>query len=247
MCCFSAAGYQREKKEYHLTKLIPWLMLLTAVGVWAIASVFGESLRLSKLVSNMSLALTMVSVLLIGATMGGQAQLVASIRSTHAMIWMASWFTSDWFRALILLVLPELGLAFLALSFLNQCCRRCFVGLAKPFDDEADKARWLTTRVVAQLRTIARWDRSSVFLKSVWLSFWIWTFSVVFGRLTSIFLNWLRQQLLSVSLFTTTAVYMVSGLLMFLLPPVPVRAQAVPTTLHFQGGFNQSPRQLILI
>lgn len=51
---------------------------------------------------------------------------------------------------------------------------------------------------LGQARAVWRWDRSSVLIKAIWLSLVYWIWSVAFGRLVTLFLIWLRKELLSV-------------------------------------------------
>lgn len=186
-------------------------------------------------------ALGCVCILPIAASEGGVAAFIKKARQSDAVATVARWLESDWVRGLGGLLLPELLVVFVALSCLNQCSRKA--GLV---EGQWDTKPWLTDWTRDQLESIARWDRTSVLVKAVWLSLLYWVFAVVFGRLTTLFLIWLRTELLSVrcpsllcsldcsaghsafpmalhhrnvltcivyrSLFTTSAVYIASGL-----------------------------------
>ncbi len=226
------AGSDEVGHNVMIVRLVLWSLLLVSLGLWTVASVFAESIKLSKLISSFGFALGTVCALLISVdifAVGG------TIRSTETFQRLERMLDSDWSRGFAVLFLPEMWVLFLVLSFLNQVCRRS-IGLGESPEEETGSSGWVTAWAAKQLQSIRRWNRTVVLQKSLWISFWYWIFTVAFGRLTQLFLNWLRQKLLSVSLLSTTLVYMASGLTMFLLPPVP----GMP--VYLCGGLIICPR-----
>eukprot|EP01051_Picozoa_sp_SAG22_P003205 SAG22_NODE_153_length_17315_cov_69.981935_9_plen_683_part_00 len=234
----SAHGHYLRKRPKSLAaklaKMLPYLVVAIATGLWSISSIAFESLRAASLVKSLFGALGGMCVLLAVLVMGGSS-VATSFRHSTSVTKIEGWMDSDWARGLFMLFLPEVGVLILVASFINQTARKCCSGVAKPLGD-SDRKLLLTEFWSRQLRAVFRWDRSSVLLKAVWLSLLYWVFAVAFGRLTTLFLLWLGKEMLKISLLLTTVVYIMTGLSMFLLPPVP----GMP--VYLTGGLVIAPR-----
>eukprot|EP00448_Togula_jolla_P016178 CAMPEP_0170579222 /NCGR_PEP_ID=MMETSP0224-20130122/5871_1 /TAXON_ID=285029 /ORGANISM="Togula jolla, Strain CCCM 725" /LENGTH=742 /DNA_ID=CAMNT_0010902237 /DNA_START=87 /DNA_END=2315 /DNA_ORIENTATION=- len=122
---------------------------------------------------------------------------------------------SDWGRAVFIGAFGILVPAYLFLDATRQMARRGD-GRAREW-----KPRYSPTgQMLAD--TLAQWDWVSIFSKICILGELYFTFAVGFSKLCYVFLSWLNQQLLQLTLALVLILALVIGALMFLfLPPLP--------------------------
>lgn len=92
----------------------------------------------------------------------------------------------------------------------------------QPETPESDDSADVVSTDFRSLSSMAdHWPWSSVLVKTIWLGIFLVIFQVGIGKVVTLFLSWLNEKLNGYSLGVVTLLFVIIGLLMFLLPPVP--------------------------
>jgi hypothetical protein len=94
------------------------------------------------------------------------------------------------------------------------------------------KRREKQTHLQQITESVKQWDAVAVLYKVQWVGILLFFFAVLVGRLVQVILGVLNAYLAGAPLSLTTALFSVSGLVMFLLPPVPGQP------IYFTGGLT---------
>jgi hypothetical protein len=203
-------------------KLFLFAVGLAFIGMYSAASIGGAGMQLSNA------AFTVYGALLVGAvlvtfTSVGWGTLKTKIKDQGLMRRMAEigppW--TDWGRGFMVCTGPLVLLPFLALSLANQALRRlaCGCGVCRPLsaDERSQCLTTVATRVVAYLRS---WNWTKALL---YANVWCWlVWGIKYGMIVSqIVFNLLIAALAALPAAAVLGLFVVIGLVMFLIPVVP--------------------------
>jgi len=212
------------------SRLLTTAVLVAFVGMWMAASIGGAGMKLSNAAVSV-FAVLILAVGLVGASTIGWNSLKGKIKDSPALqrLYALGPPYADIFHGFLLCCGPILYFPFLLLSLLNQAVRKAtccslLCGLSnpcgiKPLDDD-ERARFFTTAAHKTFDYMNKWDWTKALL---YANYWCWLAWVIkYGTIvTQIFLNWLIGNLASLNWAVVSAVFVVIGLVMFLLPFVP--------------------------
>ena len=222
----AAAGVQaalaRRKQD---PKRAVTYVAIVGVVAWSAASLAGAGEGLATAMMAMCLALV-VGAFVFALSAMGVDDAIRSTKSSNAynaLVRLArdyAWTLQGLFVVTSsAIVVP----AVLALSAVNQLARRCGCGCAKALEKDSDEARdWVTLFVRTQLEWAKRWAWTQVLTYAIYWGVAYVTLQVVISKFTVLFLSWLIDPFCDgMSWPAVTAIILVVGLVMFLLPPVP--------------------------
>mmetsp|Transcript_3321 Transcript_3321/g.12041 ORF Transcript_3321/g.12041 Transcript_3321/m.12041 type:complete len:839 (-) Transcript_3321:751-3267(-) len=194
------------------------LLSLGVLGLWVATQINGADMALSNVVMAFSGAFIFAVIVVVGASIGWDS-LDKELTDIPLVKTMKNSFASDYLKAFGVFLFP-LYCIFVVFSLVNHFFRLHLTPCAFKQTDE-DKALWVTRICHKQLVSIRNWPWTSVLTKVMLIGIFYFSFSVGVGKITYIFLSYLNSQLASLPLGGVTAIFMIIGLLMFLLPPVP--------------------------
>jgi len=144
----------------------------------------------------------------------GRKAITSQVKKSKLMQSLIVFATSDWIRACVLIGLNILIPTFLVINMLNQKVRK-MRGVARNTD------QMFTQGMQGVIMASKNWNWASILCKANWLVIVYWTLSVGVAKLTYIFLSWLNETLLKISLVAVIVIFFIIGFTMFMLPPVP--------------------------
>jgi len=194
------------------------LVALGILGLWIATQINGANMALSNVVMAFSGAFLFAVFMVIGASIGW-ASLDKELTEIPLIATLKNSFASDYLKAVGIFLFP-VYVVFIVLSLINHFFRLHLTPCAFRQTDE-DKRLWVTRICHKQIVAIKNWPWTSVLTKVMLIGIFYFSFSVGVGKLTYIFLSFLNTQLAGLGLGAVTAIFMIIGLLMFLLPPVP--------------------------
>eukprot|EP00316_Scyphosphaera_apsteinii_P000861 CAMPEP_0119348768 /NCGR_PEP_ID=MMETSP1333-20130426/109213_1 /TAXON_ID=418940 /ORGANISM="Scyphosphaera apsteinii, Strain RCC1455" /LENGTH=525 /DNA_ID=CAMNT_0007361359 /DNA_START=1230 /DNA_END=2804 /DNA_ORIENTATION=+ len=208
-------------KMFAMSLVIVFLCLYTA------ALIGGAGMQLARGVWSISGVGVVCIVLLFTITMDSNTASCSAIHDAvleQPLLRMCyEMFDSDLMHAVGLFAAAPLFLAYLCLCFIKQLCRRAGATLGgfccepvKPPEEHSV----LTSTVVAQLRKLSCWNWTRVLILVNYIALAAWT--LLFGSTLTymaagILINWLK----AMSWHIASLLFVLIGLVMFLLPPVP--------------------------
>uniref|UniRef100_A0A7S2E4A6 Uncharacterized protein n=1 Tax=Haptolina brevifila TaxID=156173 RepID=A0A7S2E4A6_9EUKA len=195
---------------------------LSCVGMYSAASISGAGMGLSNAAFTVY-GVLMICVFMIVVTNIGWETLKTKILEQKFVKSVYSvgppWI--DYGHALLLTCGPLVYFPFLLLSFFNQLVRRigCNCGVFKPLD-EVERKQWFTTVAQKSFVYLSKWNWTKALLYANYICWLIW--ALKYGMVISqIFLNWVVSQLSTLHWGAVTGLFVVIGLIMFLIPVVP--------------------------
>jgi hypothetical protein len=239
-CCVlgvTALIFSRQLQNGKLKPLRAFatLVVCLVVVLWVAASFAAIGMSLSNVVVVFSAVALVGAAVTIWGTVGlhslrKQLSDVAIVEGF--MVHRESLAHSDWLRALMLLMFAPFLPLFLVLSATNQLCRRFFdwigrtckvnsAGLPTKPLDEHDRHLWLTAYWQSQLNSVANWPWASVLSKMIYWGAGFLLLVVGVGKVTTVFLSWLNEQLEPLDVGAVVVIFMAVGLTMFLCPVIP--------------------------
>jgi hypothetical protein len=211
------------------------LIVCVIIVMWVAASFAAVGMELSNVVVVFSGTALVGAAVTIWGTVGlhslrKQLSQVAIVEGF--MVHRDSLASSDWLRALVLLMFAPFLPCFLVLSAINQLCRRLFHWLGRACKvssaslptkalDENDRHLWLTAYWQSQLNSVANWPWASVLSKVIYWGAGFLLLVVGVGKVTTVFLSWLNEALSEFSVVAVVLIFMATGLTMFLCPVIP--------------------------
>ncbi|KAK3282646.1 hypothetical protein CYMTET_9626 [Cymbomonas tetramitiformis] len=231
----------QQKSVGQEAKIFAFVAVLLLSALWIMASIAGAGMGLQNVVAVFSLVGLILLFGIVGGTLGWD-QLKEKLKSFPLLSKMDDITGSDWVKAAFVLtcILPFLG--YLVLSFIKKV-----IGIV--FRREDSKG-WFTESVQEQVNQMQTWNWASISMKVMWLAMIFIGVEVGVGKLTTLFLSWLGDQLEPLSLGVVIVIFVFVGLTMFLLPPVPgvpvyltggiVMTQAAEDSMGFFPGLFMS-------
>mmetsp|Transcript_28635 Transcript_28635/g.35145 ORF Transcript_28635/g.35145 Transcript_28635/m.35145 type:complete len:942 (+) Transcript_28635:185-3010(+) len=150
----------------------------------------------------------------------GSKYLISQAKKSPVGSKLVVFLQSDWVHALIVffLIVP-LGVYF-AISFVTQCIRK-YTCLGKHIETEEERKRWMTKEAWRVYAEMCSWEWGTVLTKCLWVGIIFFTIIIGIGRVVALFLSFIGEELAKFPLPVTTTVFVIIGLVMFALPPVP--------------------------
>jgi len=198
-----------EKVMKQFITMISFLVFTMYVST----SVAGASMRLTGVI--MAFCASGLIALFVWLYMEiGRKAITSQVKKSKLMQSLIVFATSDWIRACVLIGLNILIPTFLVINMLNQKVRK-MRGVARNTD------QMFTQGMQGVIMASKNWNWASILCKANWLVIVYWTLSVGVAKLTYIFLSWLNETLLKISLVAVIVIFFIIGFTMFMLPPVP--------------------------
>ncbi|KAL1515752.1 hypothetical protein AB1Y20_002368 [Prymnesium parvum] len=218
--------------------VVEFMLMICAFGVWCAASIAGAGMQLAHSVMAICGAgfFGLALVLLISLqSAGGEGQMALVTRKLHRIV-----MGSEWARALLVYCCTPLFFLYLAFSCVNQCARKLGAAfgrdncLCKPphgergaLEASGASGRLRVARAVLNARGAAVVEliyaserKTQVLVKTLWLALLAW--GTLFGStLTFIGLAWLISVLKTLNLGVVVLLFLLIGIVMFLIPIVP--------------------------
>ena len=232
----------------YATKFLAYISGLTVFGMYGAASIGGAGMQLSYAAFSIYGVALFAIVLVVGSTIGW-GTLKTSLAS-NPYVMRARSLGSPWIdmvHGLCVLLCPVYFI-FLILSFLNQTLRKvaCNCGVCKPLTKE--ERRSSVTLIATNFnKYLAHWEWSgALFWAQLFcLAAWAMRYGSI---LTNIGMNRLISVLSTLHYLVTSALFVVIGLIMFLIPVVPgpvvyltSGVLLVPTMEATLGGRSAAP------
>jgi len=213
--CLMTGVWLKGQHSTKLEKMMKMFLLLSTViifGMYTVSSIAGASMRMSNtLIAFLGSALICLFVWFYIEI--GEKAISNVVRSSKLMQSLILIAMSDWCRALFILVFGPALPCFFILNAMNQSVRRM-----RGITTSAARYTEGTQKVVSHLEN---WNWVSILSKVCLWGELFFTLQVGVSKLTYVFLSWLNEMLMEISLIAVIAIFTFMGLLMFLLPPVP--------------------------
>jgi hypothetical protein len=223
---FLGNSLRKVSSRFVALKVFAVMLSLCFVAMWTAASIASADMQLSNALNTFMLVMLVVLAGVIGGTVGWKS-MQESILQIPVVKTITATFTSDWLKALLVLAFLPFFCMYLCLSVCNQIVRvrlgyfSCSKSLTKPVLTKEEKNRWVTQIAHNQLTVIGSWRWASVLEKVMWCGILLVAFVVGVGKLVTLFLSCLVKTLAPLSLGLVCFIFLMVGLIMFLLPPVP--------------------------
>lgn len=202
----------QQKSVGQEAKIFAFMAVLLLSALWIMASIAGAGMGLQNVVAVFSLVGLILLFGIVGGTLGWD-KLKEKLKTFPLLSKMDDLTGSDWVKAAFVLTCILPFLAYLVLSFIKN-----MIGIV--FRKEDSKG-WFTESVQVQVNQMQTWNWASISMKVMWLAMIFIGVEVGVGKLTTLFLSWLGDQLEPLSLIQVVVIFVFVGLIMFLLPPVP--------------------------
>jgi hypothetical protein len=199
-------------------KLFGCIFMLLVAAIWVAASTAGSKMGLSNAVTATAGVAMAILTWVVGSTIGW-SQIRKNAMAIPLLKSLAEISESDWVKAFMLWACWPMLLIYVPMSVLNQSARRAF-DCTKPLEMD-ERNNWLTQVVGKQIQDVYQWKWTSILVKVMYISIGMVMVSVGIGKVVTLFLSWLNDSLASFSLGVVSIIFVIVGLVMFLLPPVP--------------------------
>jgi len=211
-----------KKSSEQLLRVFGIAIFSAFFGMYSASSVGGAEMGLSNVALAIYASILVCIVVVAGATLGwGELQEKMRERTKKQKLGAT---TLNFMHAFAICFGTIPFVIFVALSVLNQAARKMatsvgVLGVCKPLADE-EREQMVTTVAKRRLALMANWDWGKALTYSYYLCAAVWVMKV-FSNFTYIFFNWLTTILRDLDFGLVTVIFIVIGLLMFLIPVVP--------------------------
>lgn len=213
-CTFLRTEGTKEKDIFNFGKL--WLFILFAI--WVTTSLSGIASGVTSALAALTLASFVASAVFIAVSFDrderreNTAAVFKRLRDKYGE-------NLDIARGMFVVTCAPIILIYCCFSITNQLIRKTRIfPCSHPVRDSNDMFTARTRRQIDQMKT---WDRARVYTFAVYWGIFFMVMQVLVAKLTVVFLSWLIEQTASFGLGAVTALLVVVGVTMFLLPPVP--------------------------
>ncbi|GBG31702.1 Hypothetical Protein FCC1311_079272 [Hondaea fermentalgiana] len=216
---------------------------LGLLGIYMASGIAGAEMAITNMVLALGFLALVIAAIVVVAVFGW-AKVTQNLMQTPLGNRLLEFASSDWVKAMMLMLISPVFLLYLVLSVFTQANRKMW-SCTKPLEPE-HRSYMITANAHEMFQSVRAWNWSSVLIKVLWLGVLFFLFSVGVTRLTTLFLSWLNGELASVSFGITTVIFFLVGICMFLLPPVPgvpvyvsggiILVSGAEPTLGFWGG-----------
>ena len=205
-------------KSHSAMQLVAILALLVGFGTWISVALSPVEMGIASDV--IQLAVVFCAIFAIACLITAGPQRIVRRMGKHALAKKVIGYTqTDLAKALLFCCTMTLIPFALALSALSAAARRIGCSLHRKPED-VPKDGFLT----ASTQAIFAWwfaDPTKIFKYSAYLSIFYFTFSIGVGKMAILFLAWLVDVLGDLNEYLVIFVFILIGITMFLLPPVP--------------------------
>jgi len=219
-CTFFRTEGAKEKDVLNFGKV--WLFIL--VAIWVTSSLAGTAAGVTASLAALTLASFVASAVFLTVSFNSEeryqnaAAVFERIRSKYGK-------HLDIARGLFVVTCAPIVLIYFALSIMNQCVRSTGVfPCSKPPSDEETEpfARDIfTSKTRQQINVMKTWDRAKVYTYAIYWGIAFMVLQVIVAKITVVFLSWLIEETSNLGLGFVTIIMVITGVIMFLLPPVP--------------------------
>lgn len=218
LCYFLAIFLTKRRGIQAAVRVFGGVISVGLFGMWVAASIASASTGVADLIVTCSILLIGMTGCIIAAVMGFDFLKIGVMQNPF----LRKIVVSDWVKALGVVTMAPPFILYLCMSVINQFFRVKFA-FAKTVTDPLEQKLWLTLVASRQLKALRKWRWTSVCVKVVWLGLIFICVDVVVGKVTTMTLSWLNDWIKAQAfgLPMVTAVFVLVGLVMFLLPPVP--------------------------
>lgn len=210
---------ESENPSTIMAKIFIITIVLSILSIWVSASIAGSNMQLATSINILVIASIMLMTAIIIETFGWQSiqkelLKIAIVKKASIAI------TSEWAKAFMLVFVMPIIPFFLILSFIRHNVRKVWK-FGKPMDKDDMKEKILGRKAIKQINKMKHWNWTSILVKMMWISIIYLTIFVGIGKMVTIFMSWLNGELESFSLGVVVVLFLIVGITMFLLPPVP--------------------------
>jgi len=201
-----------------------WMFLL--FSIWVSSSLAGAGAGVSATLAALTLGAFVASAIFLVAGFDQfereeQAILIwANIVEKYASV-------LDPVRGLLIVTCTPIAACYILVSVFKQLIRncKCCAGNSPPTNTESLRnvtgGACLTVEARRLVRLVASWDTAKVFTYAIYWGIGFMIMMVIVSEFTIVFLSWLIEETLEMSIAAVTGILAAVGLIMFLLPPVP--------------------------
>jgi len=200
-------------------KLVFTSLVLLVLFTWLAASVAAGDAGLSKVVLRLSVAVGVGALVYLLWSVGPK-HLGAVWEGSDAHSIITPLATSDWTKAIFVLLFLPLVPVFFALECLHMLARGLMRSACATYW-ERSKYRWITDEAALLMEKVGSWHASSVLSKSMWVGIVYFMVQVGCGRGVVVLLACVCEHSLHYSFPVILAILYGIGAGLFLLPPVP--------------------------
>jgi len=199
-----------------------WLLLL--FGMWVSASLAGAGGGFTVALAAITLAAFVASGVFLAISYK-RIEREEKIRDLWKILLEKYGTYLDVIRGLLIVTCAPVAVLYIFVSGLKQRIRSMKFKCATPPEFSTrtlttNRITWLTVEGRTLLKEFYSWDRANVYSLAVYWGVAFITLIFV-SRFTILFLSWLINETMDMSLGVVTCIMVGAGVLMFLLPPVP--------------------------
>jgi len=197
-------------------KIVLTSIVIALIGCWIGASIAAEDMGFQHTIMRISLAFC-VGTIIYACLSLGTSQL-AAVQELDVVKDTVGFLTSDWSKAIFLLLCLPLIPFFLLLEVIHQA-RRLVMSKIGLYDGPFERP--ITDEAYAFIQEVLTWNWSSVLQKLITVGVVYFGFVTGVGVGVSVFLSWCIDTVMTWSRFAIIGLLYAIGMFLFLLPPVP--------------------------
>jgi len=197
-------------------KIVLTSIVIALTGCWIAASIAAEDIGFQHTIMRISLAFCAGTI--IYAFLSLSASQLAAVQELDVVKDTVGFLTSDWSKAIFVLLFLPLIPIFLLLEVIHQA-RRFVMSQIGLYHDPL--VRPITDEAYAFIREVLTWNWSSVLQKVIAVGVVYFAFVTGVGVGVSVFLSWCIDTVMTWSRFAIIGLLYAIGMFLFLLPPVP--------------------------
>eukprot|EP01062_Namystynia_karyoxenos_P015948 TRINITY_DN15827_c0_g1_i2.p1 TRINITY_DN15827_c0_g1~~TRINITY_DN15827_c0_g1_i2.p1 ORF type:complete len:1302 (+),score=384.34 TRINITY_DN15827_c0_g1_i2:132-4037(+) len=199
-------------------RVIVYVFITMLMVMWVAASIAGASMELSQVLQALAGIGFILTAVIVGASLGWSS-LREQAKKNPLIKKMADIANSEAVKGLVVLLIWPILCFFFLLSWLNQKAR-VHLPFTKRLGPGEDRLTFTKhgSRIEGAMR---QWHWANVHRYLILWGVAHFVLRIGAGKLVVLFLSWLNKRLANAGLPLVTLIYILVGLGMFLLPPVP--------------------------
>mmetsp|Transcript_1757 Transcript_1757/g.1957 ORF Transcript_1757/g.1957 Transcript_1757/m.1957 type:complete len:902 (-) Transcript_1757:112-2817(-) len=200
-----------------------WLFLLFAM--WIASSLAGAGAGVSVTLAALTLSAFVASSILLAASFSN-AERGEKVNEVWKNLLESYSKYLNVAKGLMVVTCAPVFLVYLAVSFLNQSIRNINLPCSRKTQrteslKDVVGAGLFTVEARRLIKEVKSWDLVDVFTYAIYWGIGFMMLSVLAAKFTILFLSWLIEQCMDLSVGVVTGILLGVGVVMFLLPPVP--------------------------
>lgn len=218
------SDFIQQKVDRVILRIVLLGMTLGVLALYVAASIAGAGIDVTTPLYMGVFLLVSVMIIVVGNALGwdelqesvGRGSVIRTLKSNSSFF--------DWGRAgLVFFAWWAMG-AFLLIDATNQLMRRILPDTVTERHVPGNPthfSRHFTPPTRKKIQKMASWHWGSVLSKVTILGLFYLSMQVLVAKATVVLLSWLNEQLSSLAISTVIIVFLIVGLLMFLVPVIP--------------------------